>query len=410
MRNKMSKLCSLLVDYAKRVVNLMLLGMVFAQMAPAAPTNTMYVATNACGTGDGTNWANATSNLQWAIDTISSSSPTNTVWVSNGVYNTGGRTNYYPGMILTTRVAIWKAITVRSANNDPTNTIIVGAKDPATNGPAAVRCVYMHDGSCSLIGFTLTNGATLVSGGSDINGGGVFCNSSYSPIISNCVIAGNFSGGSGGGAHFGTLYNCTLVGNSAVGGGGGGAWYSTLYNCTVVSNRASGPGNGGGGVYAGTCYNCLIAGNSATLYGGGVERNSACYNCTIVGNSCPLGGGVGGSSPSTFVNCIVYNNNPGGTNNWRNTSSIFTNSCTYPTQTTWTASMANITNDPSFVNTNVGNYRLGQGSPCINAGLNQSWMSGALDLDGRSRIDHFNQIVDMGCYEFLPSGMLITVP
>jgi hypothetical protein len=59
---------------------------------------------------------------------------------------------------------------------------------------------------------------------------------------------------------------------------------------------------------------------------------------------------------------------------------------------------------------NSGNYRLSQASPCVNAGLNQSWMSGALDLDGRSRIDHFNQIVDMGCYEFLPSGMLITVP
>jgi hypothetical protein len=153
----------------------------------AASTN-YYVATNGPG-GAFTNWATAASNIQDAINVCSSG---DVVWVSNGVYNTGGMTNYPTGTILTNRVVINKIITVRSANNDPTNTIIMGAKDPGTpngtNGPAAVRCVYITNGAW-LIGFTITNGATMQTGGvaNDSYGGGVFGEGS----VSNCIITGN---------------------------------------------------------------------------------------------------------------------------------------------------------------------------------------------------------------------------
>ena len=33
-----------------------------------------------------------------------------------------------------------------------------------------------------------------------------------------------------------------------------------------------------------------------------------------------------------------------------------------------------------------------------------------LILDGRSRIDRFSGIVDMGCYEYLPQGAMYSVP
>jgi len=51
---------------------------------------------------------------------------------------------------------------------------------------------------------------------------------------------------------------------------------------------------------------------------------------------------------------------------------------------------------------------LAQSSPCINSGTNEYWMN--LDLDGRSRIDRFSGMVDMGCYEYLPAGIMFSVP
>jgi hypothetical protein len=482
-----------------------------------------YVSLN--GTNDSghgyTNWIGAATNIQYAIDACSAG---DIVWVSNGVYNVGGR-NYPSIRVMTNRVLIDKAITVRSFNNNPTNTIIQGAYDPSTpegtNGRAAVRCVLMVDGA-SLIGFTLTNGASSTENYTQY-GGGVYCATNYgedlylitNTIISNCVITSNLGKNSAGGAYGGTFYNCTFVGNKSYayyGGGGayhanlfnctlvnnssvygGGAMGGTLVNCTIISNSAidggsaagvsgsicyncaivgncsttttylggagaldatlinciiasncttmygggtsknssgcilsnctlignSGVGRGGGD-YGGTLYNCLVAGNSVTTnslgynYGGGTYA-SMLYNCTVVGNSAGYGGGVYGS---TSVNCIVYfntvtNNNNG--SNWYATV-VFSNSCTTPAVGGWAA--GNITNDPMFVDSGsgygtnlvVGNYRLKLGSPGINAGQNQVWMNGTSDLDGHHRLDVYSRIVDMGCYEYLPSGMMVKIP
>jgi len=37
-------------------------------------------------------------------------------------------------------------------------------------------------------------------------------------------------------------------------------------------------------------------------------------------------------------------------------------------------------------------------------------MTGAVDLDGHSRIDRFSGVVDMGCYEYLPQGFMFSAP
>ena len=65
------------------------------------------------------------------------------------------------------------------------------------------------------------------------------------------------------------------------------------------------------------------------------------------------------------------------------------------------------TNDPCFVNAAGENYRLQSNSPCINTGTNQSWMIGAMDLDGNPRISPASGIVDMGAYEYLWGGSVI---
>ena len=64
------------------------------------------------------------------------------------------------------------------------------------------------------------------------------------------------------------------------------------------------------------------------------------------------------------------------------------------------AGNGNITNEPMFVDTNTGNYRLSAGSPCINAGNNQYAPTNVtpVDLDGNLRI--WNATVDMGAYEY----------
>jgi hypothetical protein len=114
--------------------------------------------------------------------------------------------------------------------NGPQSTII--------NGGGTNRCVYLTDGA-SLTGFTLSNGSIRGAGG-----GGVEC-ASPNAFLTNCLIVGNSSApqGLGGGAYGGTLYNCTLSGNSAYYGGGGGANSCTLYNCIVYYNTASAGAN-----------------------------------------------------------------------------------------------------------------------------------------------------------------------
>lgn len=384
----------------------------FAQRAAAVD---WYVALD--GTGQGTNgWANATNDLQGAIDACSKG---DTVWVSNGVYQTGGRIGYPAGSVLSNRVVIAKAITVRSLSNDPAQTVIRGNWDPnTTNGPAAVRCVYMSfstGASASLIGFTLTNGATLsLTGmtGDDQRGGGIFAYSSWGTmVISNCMIAGNSAAGQGGGAYGGKLYNSVIAGNAVRtdspnynSGAGGGVCSGALYDCLLTGNSGSyGSATSGGilnkclvvsnmsayAVYAGALYNCLIVSNTASY----ACRAGTLYNCTVANNKgCGLY-----YTEIAASNCIVYFNKSG---NYSSLNKPMAYCCTTPAQTNWVSGDGNITNAPSFVNSAVGDYRLNRDSPCINAGTNGSWTTSGVDLDGHRRIDTFSGVVDMGCYEY----------
>ena len=63
----------------------------------------------------------------------------------------------------------------------------------------------------------------------------------------------------------------------------------------------------------------------------------------------------------------------------------------------------NLNTNPLFAGWANGNYSLSVASPCRNAGTNQAWMESATDLDG------FSGRVDMGAYEYLPSGVLFIV-
>ena len=332
----------------------MAIGLVLAQAITAGAADKYVVKNNPGAAFPYESWATAAGDIQTAVDAalegepvwVRSStkwpflaqrayrSPGETVWVRAGVYDSGGTSNvmiggYSARWRLPSRVAISKAIIVRSENNDAANTIIKGAwsSDGQTNGPDAVRCAYVADGA-SLIGFTLTGGATLTTNeeyasSPDRSGGGVYARSSLASI-SNCIITGNSAFGDprnsargGGGACGGKYFNCVITNNSAA-LRGGGTDHAILFSCVVAGN-SSGWG-GGAGVHGGGLYGCLVSNNATAGSGGGVMGWSPAdpcevYDSVIAANRAGIDAGGAGPHAKLFRCKVVSNvasNNGGG--------------------------------------------------------------------------------------------------
>lgn len=204
-----------------------------------SPHYTRYVAaTNLTPQAPYTSWATAATTIQAAID---ASQDGDLVIVADGVYDAGS--TQIQGA--PTRVAVTKAITVRSANG-PHVTSIMGQ---GAAGPEGVRCAYVTN-SAFLAGFTLTNG--VVAGR---NGGGVLCES-YAGVV-NCIISG-CAASNGGGAYGGLINNCLVVGNTAA-EQGGGTFQSEVSYSTIADNAAA----AGGGSWGGSMFSCISWHNTA---------------------------------------------------------------------------------------------------------------------------------------------------
>src|ERR1039458_5747539 len=363
-----------------------------------------YVNVNSASpTSPYTSWAFAATNIQDAMDVAADSDE---IVVTNGIYATGGRAVYGT---MTNRVAIDKALTVRSVNG-PLVTLIQGQAAPGTaNGDGAIRCVYVGTNAL-LSGFTLTNGHTRAVGDyyKERGGGGAWCETSG--VVTYCTLSGNSASQDGGGAFSGKLTACTFSGNSA--GRGGGTSVGTLTNCILSGNSS----DQGGGALDGTFNNCIFSGNSANSDGGGAYWGTL-ENCILWGNSayqgggaaaatlnnCTLGGNLatgayasgGGAKDAMLNNCIVYFNSAPNYPNYY--SSTFNYSCTTPLP----SGPGNIEANPAFVDTNGwSNLHLQSNSLCIDAG-NNAYAPGSTDLDGNPRI--VGGMVDMGAYEFQSS-------
>jgi PKD repeat protein len=325
----------------------------------------VYVNALASGQNNGFSWTDAFTNLQTAL---SQAEPGNEIWVGRGIYLPGtGRTNSFacvPGVSLFGGFAGVEAS--RSQRDWSTHpTVLSGDIGVPGDKSDNVYHVVLGASRAALDGFTVTGG----NANGDIFdqvGGGIEAD----PGLSGFTVA-----------------NCRITDNCA-GNSGGGVYYATVVNSVICSNAA----DFGGGAAEACLINCLVISNSASQYGGGgnIVTN---LNCTIVGNRAQFGGGIyGGIYVASATNCIIYGNNADYAPNYYMASLSYC--CTAPLPET---GVGNFTEEPRFVSSSGGAFRLQASSPCIDSG-NNAYVANFIDLDGRARI--VGGTVDMGAYEF----------
>ena len=327
------------------------------------------------------------------------------------------------------------------------NCVVTNGAAMETAGNYLEHCVYL--GSGGTIAGTQVCGATVKAKGSNSQGGVVYISSGTmtncqvfansfrdkncsaltldgaNALAVDCDVYGNTAvgleyrvAGSGGASILsggGTLLCCRVTGNANAASSGYNyagalcvAGGNALVDRCVITNNTSGFNAnisdriaGGVLIYgSATMRNCLVAGNRLTgapaswtkPFAGGVLVTSAgalVENCTIADNildgGCSAVAGLRLTAASSVTNCVAWGN--GGT----------------PTGGEWTS--GNISNETATVTTcwtedpffETGSYRLSISSPCIDAGTNQDWMDGAVDLAGDPRIR--NGYVDIGAFE-----------
>ncbi|MDD4019564.1 MAG: right-handed parallel beta-helix repeat-containing protein, partial [Kiritimatiellae bacterium] len=355
---------------------------------------TLCVATNGNDGNNGLSWGAAKQTIQAAVDAAETGM---TVLVSNGVYNTGTRvTPVVPSTL--NRLLITNAVTVKSLSG-PEQTVIQGAG--TYNAAGATRCVFMSAGI--LDGFTLEKGRTRAGGNAPTNeyirGGGGVCIMTPAPgtVVRNCVIRNNES----------------QTGGGVTGGQTGGIdtyayrYNGTVVDCVITNNKA---GYGGGIAYYSTFDRCLIAHNTATSQGGGAyDVKQGVNNSLFIRNTASSS--AGGVYIGTLNNCTVTSNSNGGATGSASSYKIYLNNTIVWGNTLWEINPAGLTevvnvctSNPSFRDAANSDYRLAQGSPCINAGDNAK-VAGTLDLAKKERVA--SGTVDIGAHEF-PASVRVT--
>ena len=386
---------------------------------PQSPSR-VYVRSDAHPGGDGLSWEGAFNSIGDALQTIWADGE---VWVAAGRYNESvemetGVALYggFSGSEESREERDWAAHeTIVDATGFGSNAVF-GADGAILDGFTATGGYIGVD--CFESSPTLTN--CTITGNTNWRGSGVYCISS-SPVLTNCRITENAGGGVYCWDSSPTLTDCTITGNTGDYMGGGvycdGESSPTLTHCTITGNTSE----MGGGVYCDgesspTLTHCIIANNVANYEGGGVScrfgsspiltqctitgnvatwngGGVSCYqsspslaNCTITGNAAKYGGGVycSGSSPS-LTNCTIAGNTAErkGSGVYCSGSSPTLTNCilwnlgdeidgvavtAYSCIEDGRERDGSINADPLFVDPENGDYRLQEGSPCIDAG------------------------------------------
>jgi PKD repeat protein len=260
-----------------------------------------------------------------------------------------------------------KAVTLKSQS---------GPAKGVIDGGGVARAFYFHSGETAQ---TVVSGLTLTNCGGDM-GGAIAIEASdteqpspSSPTIMDCIIVNNTATAQGAAV--------SIVGSSP-----------TFVNCLIASNTT--PEGDTSSVLLGSAIYCSAASPTLT-------------NCTIAGNANAEGNGsvycANGSAP-VITNTILYGN----TVPEIVISSLEGEAPSVPDVTysfvpgyEGDTNIVDLLTSPAFIG--EGDYRLAEGSPCINVGNNEAPAIQAKDLDGYLRI--VDEVVDLGAYEYNPYAL-----
>lgn len=394
------------------------------------------------GTGDGSSWAQATSELQLAL--LKSTMDDSKIWVKEGTYTGNTEEEFAFTPLLGCKLyGGFKGdepydydLSQRDFETHPS--ILDGSQAQGVIGE-----ISYNNGAIIIDGFTIQNGTAE-------HGGGIlllsntqirnckFCHNharSYGGAISqyyltkprtilieDCEFFDNEAGYGGAIADYGntSFSRCIFHDNYALNDGGGaycitnGA-HSHFFNCTFSNNTA----RQGGGIAiftsrGPTLWNCLISNNTAEAGGGCyLTKNADLYNCTIVKNEATEAyGGIYYDIPADIRNCIVWGNTSPDGDIQIGPLQTYTY-CAVQDRLTATDNNFNAApendsdstafyvrfKDPEVVAGSTGyggDWRLQSNSLCIDRGDNITGQP-EFDLDGSPRFRH--RSIDLGAYE-----------
>ena len=311
----------------------------------------------------------------------------------------------------------FKGKAIRLIAQDPLMTIIDGAQKGTV-----VQFKTGEGGDTIMNGFVIENGRATAGGGiyienasptiencriifneAEFNGGGIYMTANSSPLLMTCSINNNLAAGSGGGLYIsdGTPY---------------------IFQTRIQNNKSQ---FNGGGIYSlnnasPLLVNTLITGNTASYNGGGLMMASSIhvYNTTISDNNAGQGSALYAdqvNSPnqiriynsilwhhSTDVYRVVESYNSNGIqitySNVKQSSSVYTGT-------------GNMNKNPQFESWQNSNYRLNNGSPCINKGTTNP--GGLLPVAPTWDIDNYPRpyytFTDMGAYEWNDNALMADI-
>ncbi|UCH84509.1 MAG: T9SS type A sorting domain-containing protein [Candidatus Latescibacterota bacterium] len=385
------------------------------------PTPVIYVDETATGARDGSSWVDAFTDLTIAFRSLDLCSGVNEIWVAGGSYGPAISGLQSEGFRLRNGLAVYggfdgteSMLSQRVLSTTPS--VLTGELgDPSIDDNTYHIVVSEgNDSTAVLDGFTITLANAVDA--TVPHGGGMMALES-SPTICNVIFTQN-QGAWGGGFYASggapKLSNVVFAGNNATSMGGGAAivdMSGAVFTDVRFENNTSWAG---GGLFVQTGHvvliNPIFVGNLAAYNGGAVHNAGVTMltitNGTFYDNTGVYGGALSNSySNLTVTNTIFWGNSGAEIYNFAEGVPVLSHSIVEGSSGSgpgWDTTLGvdggnNLDADPLFASPSIGNLRLGQGSPAVDAGDNTAPYLSATDHDGLPRIH--NGIVDMGAYE-----------